>query len=629
MCGIVGHYRHEFSEEVLRGFLDRQLDAIRYRGPDASGVFLDEGVALGHVRLSIIDPDGGKQPFVSADGQYALTYNGEIYNYLELRQELVQAGFRFRTESDTEVLLAGYQHWGARVVEKLNGMFAFAIHDRPNRSLFCARDPFGQKPFYYLRHEGAFHFASEVNAFRPLPCFEARLDRESLQDFLRFEAFYRDASLLQGIEKLPAGHTLRVTESGLQLDRYFREVPKETPLSALDALDQVDHLIRDAVRIAFRADVPVGVLLSGGLDSSLVLAALRESLPNEQIAAFHVRVGDDQTYDESSFAKAVADHCDAEFLQFDLGLDEMAVVASQVLARLDHPQADPGVVPKYFVCSKIREHGKVALTGDGGDELFYGYLVFKAQVLARYYRHVPDWIHRLLLDPLVGLLPSRKGYMRMDFLAKNFLRGFPGSEALRNSRWIRSFSAEQVSDLLVDPTAGATGAGGEQFLRELAAESRESGYLGQLAHNYQNTYLPDYVLCNSDRASMLNSVELRSPLLDPRLAKLANSISDSIKMPGLETKRLMKEVGCRLLPRDVVYRKKIGFTIPAAQLIRGPLREEIEDLFSESALRRQGLLRHRPIREILDLHFGGAEDRYKQIWTLFALQKWLTENRVC
>ena len=444
MCGIVGHYRHGYSEEALRAVLELQLDAIRYRGPDASGVFFDDEVAFGHVRLSIIDPDGGQQPLVSPDGQYALTYNGEIYNYLELRQELLQAGFQFRTDSDTEVVLAGYRHWGSRVVEKLNGMFAFALHDRPNRRLFCARDPFGQKPFYYLRHGKAFHFASEVNAFQSLPCFEPRLDPASLQDFLRFESLYRGASLLAGVEKLPAGHTLCVTEKGLELERYFHEVPAESALSASDAMDQVDHLIRDAVRIAFRADVPVGVLLSGGLDSSLVLAALRKSLPTERITAFHVRVAEDQTYDEARFARAVADHCDAEFMQFDLRLDEMASVASRVLAGLDQPQADPGVVPKYFVCSKIREHGKVALTGDGGDELFYGYIVFKAQVLARYYRHVPDWVHRRLLEPLAGLLPSRKGYMRMDFLAKNFLRGFSGSEALRNSRWIRSFSPDQV-----------------------------------------------------------------------------------------------------------------------------------------------------------------------------------------
>ena len=627
MCGIVGHYLHEYSDETLRPLLDAQLDSIRYRGPDDRGVFFDEGVALGHVRLAVIDPESGQQPLISSDGQYAVTYNGEIYNYLELKQELVQAGFGFRTQSDTEVLLAGYRHWGQRVVDKLNGMFAFAIHDRQKRLLFCARDPFGQKPFYYLRHRECFHFASELEAFRPLPCFRAELDRESLQDFLRFEAFYRDASLLRGIRKLPPGHTLTVTERGMRLNRYFREVPRETPIAAQDALDQAESLICDAVRIAFRADVPVGVLLSGGLDSSLVLAALRKSLPSEAITAYHVHVGDDRTYDESDFAAAVAKHCDAEFHQFELSLGTMASLASTVLASLDQPQADPGVVPKYFVCSKIREHGKVALTGDGGDELFYGYIVFKAQVLARYYRHVPAWVHRLVVEPLSSLLPSRSGYMRMDFLAKNFIRGFPGSEALRNSRWIRSFSPEQVRELLVDPDDGASE--GERFLLELADESRESGYLGQLAHNYQNTYLPDYVLCNSDRASMLNSVELRSPLLDPRLGTFTNSLPDSIKMPGLETKHLMKKVGCRMLPHDVVYRKKIGFTIPAAQLIRGPLREEIEDLFSAALLRRQGLFRHQAIRGILDLHLSGQEDRYKQIWTLFALQKWLTAHESC
>ena len=204
------------------------LTAIRHRGPDASGVLVDDDAAFGHVRLSIIDPEGGHQPLSTPDGQYAVNYNGEIYNYLELRDELTRAGFTFRTRSDTEVLLAGYRHWGHRVVEKINGMFAFAIHDRPRRRLFCARDPFGQKPFFYLCHQGSFHFASEVKAFLPLPFFSGKLDRACLQDFLRFEAFYHDACLLQGIKKLPPGHTLTVTEQGPQLSRYFREIPQET-----------------------------------------------------------------------------------------------------------------------------------------------------------------------------------------------------------------------------------------------------------------------------------------------------------------------------------------------------------------------------------------------------------------
>lgn len=626
MCGIVGQFdSHETGAEIDR-LLESQLERLRHRGPDDTGIYRKFPIAFGHVRLAIIDPEQGQQPLVTPQEDLAITYNGEVYNYLELREELEAKGHRFQTRSDTEVLLLGYREWGTDVLAKLNGMFAFALYDRKKDLLFCARDPFGQKPFYYLLQNGIFHFASESRVFFMIPGFSRSLDPESLYGYLRFEALHRDRSIYQGVKKLSPGHFLIVQKGGIRLQKYFHQTPQEIAQSFPEALDQVDAAFQNALRLAFRADVPVGVLLSGGLDSSLVLAALRRMMPQAEIASYHVRVTDDPSYDESKFAKEVAALCKANYHQIDFSFSEMASTALRVLPALDEPQADPGIVPKYVVCKAIREHGKVALTGDGADELFYGYLIFRAQVIARWYKYLPSAVHLGVVKPLMEALPSGSGYMRKDFLAKRFVRGFPSEEALRNSRWTSSFSASDLTDLLQTDFVQGVEERATEFLRELDSESESSGHLGKLAYLYQKTYLPDYVLCNSDRASMLNSVELRTPYLDLQLTALANQLPDRFKMPRFHLKYLQRKLAERYLPKELIYRKKMGFTIPAAQLVRTELKSEIEAVFSESLLKKQGIFRHESVKRLLAEHFSGRENHYKQIWTLFSLQKWILEN---
>lgn len=627
MCGIVGVFQHQWNQDAANGFVSRQLDEISYRGPDGRGVYYTEDVALGHARLSIIDLSSGSQPMSTADGRFTIVFNGEIYNYLELRDELTATGQVFATHSDTEVLLLGYREWGIEMLSRINGMFAFALYDRERKSLFCARDPLGQKPFYYFRSSGAFYFASEVKAFNPLADFSRTVDHGAIAAYLRFEALYHDETMFNGVKKLPPGHFLTVDSRELNVDTYFHSVPRDVLKDPHDAINQIDSLLQDAVKIAFRADVPVGVLLSGGLDSSLVLAVLRKTLPTADITAFHVHMADDATFDESAYARNIASHCKSNYVQHDFTLADMAETARSVLPRLDEPQADPGLLAKYIVCHEISKQRKVALTGDGADELFYGYISFKAERIAHWYRHLPSFWHRFIAPLLVRALPTKFDYMSLDFIGQQFLRGFPAEDALRNANWTNAFLERELVSVLNAPNL-ILQQRSVTFLRDIAKDSYVSGYLGRLAYQYQRTYLPEYVLKNSDRVAMLNAVELRTPYLDRRLVRLANSIADDVKMPGYDTKGLLKSVALRYLPDELVYRKKIGFTVPVARLIREKLREEIQDLLSPEHLKRQGLFKSEPIQAILTRHFSGKRNHYKQIWTLYTVQKWLIENKL-
>lgn len=625
MCGIVGQVGPINKNEAVE-LLNRQLELIHHRGPDAKGTTVDNDFAFGHARLAIIDLESGVQPMTYASGNLVITYNGEVYNYLELRKELEAAGQVFRTHSDTEILLAAYAQWGESMVRRLNGMFAFAIYDKKAKTLFCARDPYGQKPFYYLHRGQELFFASESRAFAPVAGFKNDVDRESIAHYLAFEGLYFDRSILSGVKKLPPGHTLSFQAGKLEVKNYFVSVPEEKIKSEDELIETVHAKMKDAVRISYRADVPVGLLLSGGLDSTLVLALLRDVYPSAKISTFTIR-NEDKTFDESHYAAQAAALFKTEHSVFNMKFDVLRDLASSLPGRFDEPQADPGILPKFFICREVSKTMKVALTGDGGDEFFYGYLIFKAQRLAQLYRMMPGAVHSMFVRPLIHSLPSRSGYMQKDFLLKQFSKGFPSTEAHRNFRWTCSYDESQLAQLLTnDVREQATIGWGLNYLQQLDELASGAGNIGRLAYKYQRTYLPDYVLVNSDRASMLNSVELRSPLLDTELTRTVNQIADRIKMPGFRTKGFMKKIATKYIPNSLIERRKVGFTVPIADLLRKDLREELEDLFAETRLKQQGLFNHSYVRSMLDRHFSQQANMYKQIWTLYTLQKWLLER---
>jgi asparagine synthase (glutamine-hydrolysing) len=623
MCGIVGQAGGIVSAEHAIDLIRRQLALLRHRGPDDSGSVIDPCFAFGHARLAIIDPEHGQQPFVSADGNLVITFNGEIYNYLELRDELVAAGHAFRTTSDTEVLLTGYRHWGRAVLDRIDGMYAFAIYDRARRALFAARDPYGQKPFFYHLQGERLAFSSECSTFALLPGFDSAVDLESLADFLAFESLPVDRSIFRGIKKLPPGHCLEYASGALTLSRYFESAPADldASLSAADAEAQVHALLREAVKRTFRADVPVGLLLSGGLDSSMVLALLRDVHPSVPLATFTVK-NVDRSFDESEAAALLARTFDTRHTVVTAEPRELASIAREIPARLDEPQADPGLLPKYLVCREIARTTKVALTGDGGDELFYGYAIFRAQRLARFVKHLPAALHRGVIRPLTDLVPASSRYMSFDLKLKAFAKGFPAPDHLRNFYWTCAFSDVELPSLL-EPARQHFGDLARQLDLIRADWDAARGATGRLAYLYQRRYLPDYVLTNSDRASMLNSVELRTPFLAPDLVRKLNALPDAIKMRGGETKSLLRAIASRAILPEIARRKKVGFTAPVASLIKHDLKDDIMAHLGPEYIRRQGLFRADYVARLLDDHFANRHNRYKQIWVLYMLQKWL------
>jgi asparagine synthase (glutamine-hydrolysing) len=623
VCGIVGQVGHASAPEQAEATIRRQLALLRHRGPDDSGCIVDAQFAFGHARLAIIDPEHGHQPFVSEDGALVITFNGEIYNYIELRRGLVLKGHAFRTASDTEVLLTGFRQWGKRVVSMLDGMFAFAIFDRRSRELFCARDPYGQKPFFYWVDRERLAFSSECRTFAEVPGFRPEIDLGSIVDFLAFESFPFDRSIYRGVHKLPAGHSLTYANGEVDIARYFESVPCGTSVrtAAADIVEDIHAELRESVKRTFRADVPVGLLLSGGLDSSMILAILREVHPTVPLPTFTIR-NVDRSYDESGAAARVARAFSTHHSEITAEPAALARIATEIPALLDEPQADPGILPKFMICREIAKTTKVALTGDGGDEFFYGYAMFKAERLARCAKILPAVVHKHVIRPLTQQLPGSRRYLSFDLKLKQFAKGFPAPDHLRNFYWTSPFSDRDLPLLVSD---GHQDFGG--LTRQLALMRQRwhqaGGPLGRLAYLYQQQYLPDHVLTNSDRTSMLNSVELRTPFLAPNLVSKLNELPDSVKMRGGETKTLLRAIARKVLPADVARRAKMGFTAPVAALVAGELKAEVLELLGPAYVRRQGLFREEFVSRLLTQHFTNRHNHYKQIWVLYMLQKWL------
>ena len=628
MCGIVGQVGGTDAPDLVASTIRTQLALLHHRGPDDSGYVIDTQFAFGHARLAIIDPEFGHQPFVSADGELVITFNGEIYNYIELREELVRAGHRFRTASDTEVLVTGYRQWGRNVLEKIDGMFAFALYDKRNRTLFCARDPYGQKPFFYNLENSRFAFSSECRTFEHLPGFRTEIDPASLVDFLAFESLPFDRSIYRHLKKLPPGHCLSYVDAKLDIAPYYESVPRGMPTGMKDAdLDaEIYELLRHSVRRTFRADVPVGLLLSGGLDSSTVLAILREVHPSVPLSTFTIR-NVDRSFDESTRAALLADRFQTRHTVVTADPSSLAAIASRIPALLDEPQADPGILPKYMICGEIARTTKVALTGDGADEFFYGYAIFRAQRLARFAKLLPEALHRRVILPLIKQLPAGSRYMSFDLKIKQFAKGFPALDYLRNFYWTCAFSDRELPALLREHGHNFHDLK-RQFAMLHARWQKADEPLGRLAYLYQQQYLPDYVLPNSDRSSMLHSVELRTPFLATELVHKLNSLKDSVKMRGGETKSILRRIAARVLPPEIATGRKVGFTAPVASLIRNELKEEILEFLGGPYLRQQGLFNEAYVTRLLNEHLTHRHNHYKQIWALFMLQKWLHCRKV-
>lgn len=620
MCGITGIVSPAPNPGDLAR-VQEMTDLLRHRGPDASGVSAFGPATLGHRRLSIIDlSERGTQPMV-VEGQVAITYNGEIYNHVELRRQLEGAGHSFTTGTDTEVLLRGYLEWGPGVLERLNGMFAFGIWDGREQTLLLARDPFGQKPLYYtLLPDGGLAFASELRSIEALLRAEGalELDRKSVAKYLCFDGFPEDSAVYAGVRRLPPAGWFqwRPGNPAPRPARYWRrtyESDQRIP-GPSEAADQVWTRLCSAVDRHLMGDVPLGVFLSGGIDSSAVLAAMATRVEPSRIRTFSIGF-EEASYDESDSARLVAEQFGVQHNVKVLSGQSLLELLPEILDHLDEPLADASIVPTYALSRFAREEVAIALGGDGGDELFAGYDTVVAERAARYYLRTPRLL-RGLVRRGVGLLPPSSDKRSLQFRANRFVRGLDPSPLVRNQRWFGSFLPEEAAGLV----RGAPGPG-EIYgdLRGIAAPPGEQGPL----ELWTSIYMPTCVLTKVDRASMAVSLEVRAPFLDLEFAEYVTRLPYRYKLRGLTRKWILKRALQGRLPDQILNRSKEGFGVPCGEWLRGPLREQASELFSARSLGRLDLFDPGEVGRLFAEHLSGRLDHRKQLWSLFVFLRWV------
>lgn len=629
MCGIVGYINRERNadEGIVRGM----ADAIRHRGPDDEGFHLDGRVALGMRRLAIIDLATGHQPIANEDGTIWVVFNGEIYNFHELRAELLAAGHHFATHSDTEVLVHLYEELGDGLVERLNGMFCFALWDARRQRLLIARDRMGEKPLYFTQlADGAFVFGSELKAVVSHPGVTRRVNLRALRKYLQYEFVPSPHSMIEGVWKLPAAHRLIFEDGRWRMERYW-ELTYERERLRMDEEEAAGELLdrlREAVRMRLLADVPLGVLLSGGIDSSSV-AALASEVARGRIKTFSIAFAE-RSFDESAYARLVASHLGTEHYEHCFTEQEMLGIVPEIPRLLDEPLGDASLIPTFLLSRFTREHVTVALGGDGGDELLAGYPTYFAHRYAELYQRIPGPLRRHLVEPLVRHLPVSTRNLSLDFKLKRFVQGAAQPRGLRHAIWMGSFDPAQQRQLL-DPSIIAAWPD-EEIYDEIAAANDPGHQPGidpieQIMKLDATGYLAEDVLCKVDRASMAASLETRAPFLDHTLVEFIARLPLDLKLRGegwgtWTGKYILKQALRGRLPAPILERPKKGFGMPVARWIKGELRPLVRDLLAPERLRRGGIFNPDFVEQLLDEHEAGRADHRKLIWTLLMFEMW-------
>jgi asparagine synthase (glutamine-hydrolysing) len=616
MCGICGLATVGAASPPDPTLLAAMNESLAHRGPDSDGIAINGPVGLAARRLSIIDLEHGDQPIANEDGSIHVVLNGEIYNYRELRAGLEGGGHRLASHSDTEVLVHLYEDRGLEFVEELRGMFALALWDARRGRLVLARDRFGIKPLYYSSGGEVLSFASELKALLSLPWLPRELDPDALQAFLAFNSIPAPLTIFRAVRKLPAGHLLTWEDGRVVMQRYSRPRPvdgtrvRREPEDAL-ARELRDRL-RDSVRAHLVADVPVGVLLSGGVDSA-ALAALAALESGERVRTFSIGF-EESSFDELARARLVAERYGTDHHELVLRPDAVDLLP-RIVEAFDEPFADSSALPTYLVSKLAAGSVKVALSGEGGDELFGGYYTYVADLLAaRFGRLMPP------LRPLVELLPSSSTKASFDYKAKRFTRAAHLPPLERHHGWKEIFTDDARAGLL-DSTAPGS-ADPLDVYRRRYAETEGAEPLARLQDVDLGIYLVDDLLVKTDRASMAHSLEARVPYLDPVVAEFALALPSRLKVRGLRKKVLLRRALAPLVPREIVRGRKHGFSAPVAAWLRGPMEGFARDVLSRATLERQGYFRPSVVERMLDDHIARRDDLSRQIWGLLSFTLW-------
>jgi asparagine synthase (glutamine-hydrolysing) len=628
MCGIAGIVDLK-SRPVDRAPLQKMCDLLEHRGPDDQGFYVHCSAALGQRRLSIIDLSSGQQPMSNEDGTVWVTFNGEIYNFQQLRQELLKRGHTFKTNSDTETVVHAYEEYGDDCVHHFRGMFAFGIWDQNRKRLLLARDRTGKKPIYYTVVDGQFLFASELQSLVSHPAVKRDIAPTSIDDYLTYGYIPAPQSIYKNVHKLPPAHLLTLAAddpAGSQTRRYWQlEYEPKLEVNDREAVEGLREVLTEAVRLRMISDVPIGALLSGGVDSSVVVAIMSQ-LASGPVETFSIGFADQQ-FNETKYARMVAERYGTK--HHELIVEPNAVeILPKLIRHYGEPYSDSSAVPSYYVSQLTRQHVTVALNGDGGDESFAGYDRYLGSKVAERYKQIPAVLRRRMIEPLLSLVPNSLPRNHRLRQARRFVSVAAQPIGSRYSRWVSIFPPSGRKALYTPEFAEqiSTYHAEDWFLQVFdEAQKRCSDPVDALLALDIDSYLPFDLLVKMDIASMANSLETRSPLLDQEVMAYAARLPANMKIRGRTLKYLLKELGGQLLPRELLHRRKMGFGVPLARWFRNELRPMLEDVvLSDQALQR-GYVNPDVVRTYSREHLEEKTDHSFQLWSLLCLELWHRE----
>ncbi|HMM81119.1 MAG TPA: asparagine synthase (glutamine-hydrolyzing) [Pyrinomonadaceae bacterium] len=621
MCGITGFVNNS-DRAADRELLEAMNRAIIHRGPDEDGFYVKDNVGLAMRRLSIIDLAGGQQPIHNFDKTKWIVFNGEIYNYRELRKGLIERGRKLYTNSDTEAVVALYDEFGVDCLEHLRGMFAFAIWDESDRSLFLARDRVGKKPLLYSHQpNGDLIFGSEFSAVLKHPSISRDVDRGAIDSYLSFLCVPAPQTAFKAIRKLEPGHWLRWKDGRIETKRYWLpDFSKKIKISEEEAIEETTRILREATKLRLISEVPLGAFLSGGVDSSTVVALMAQESATP-VKTFSIGF-EEQDFSELKYAKKVAEHIGAEHHEFIVRPDAIELLPTLV-EHYGEPYADSSALPTYYVSRETRKHVTVALNGDGGDESFAGYERHMAMQFAEAYKRIPSALRKAFIEGPVGLLPTSEIKKTRIRDVQRFFISASEPRIERYFRWMSTFKPK-VKEEIYTPEFSREVAGNAaiDLLGNWFRRANGSGVLDATLLTDQMTYLPNDLLVKVDIASMANSLEARAPFLDHKVIEFAASLPENLKMPRYRNKYLLKKVAARLVPREVIYRRKMGFGVPVGHWFRREMKDFVRDVLLSESFRKRGIIRPEAVEKIVDQHINGIVDHAFPIWTLLMLELW-------
>ena len=619
MCGICGIYEYKDHKPVDPEILAAMLRVLHHRGPDDDGSFLDKDLALGMRRLSIIDLSGGKQPIRNEDGSIVTVFNGEIYNFQSLREELDNRGHKLVTAGDTEVIAHLYEDFGDECVQYLRGMFGFAVWDARKRRLLLARDRLGIKPLYYTQAGGRLIFGSEIKAILQHPSVQVLLNREGLNNFLSLKYVPAPQTMFEGIRALPPGCLLVCDANGVQIRRYWDlsfANHRNGHVREEAYAEQLEALLRESVELHLISDVPFGAFLSGGVDSSTIVALMSQFL-SRPVKTYSVGFdGTGEEFSELPYARLVAKKFQTDHHEVLIRPAHLIEQAEKVAWHLDQPLAEHATLANYMVAELASRDVKMVLTGEGGDELFAGYARYAGERLTPFFQRIPKVAKSMALAASTRLPGLRRQKLALTALSED-------AEAARFVNWFPLYNSEMKQALLSeDLKESLQGCGAESVFEEHLSRTNATEPLNRMLYVDTKLWLPDLLLARGDKTSMAVSLEARVPLLDHKLVEFAASLPQNMKLKGLARKYLLKKVSSRWLPPEIIHRKKQGFPMPVSLWLRNEARSFVRDVLSPSALRRRGLFKPSFVEKLVQQHENGFADHGSLLWGLISVELW-------